>query len=251
MKSFARLFLLATLMLSAASVFALSDAGQYYITQMTMGGPQSIRSAASSIIQSGERDTDVLDTLAEVLLQNYTQPGNTYIDAMSWACRALGDSGNPRYRSTLEEVTNSKQAHKKLRKYAKKAAKQLPKGDADQYIKGTIDLVALRAENEKTDAARSAEKAEIAASGNFKPITSIVIGMSQSDVYAISGPPTATTSHITGNAWRPFNYKGSDTSRTILLYKGQGRVVLSNTSHYTATFQVIEVLINPNETGYP
>ena len=118
-------------------------------------------------------------------------------------------------------------------------------------LRGTIDLAALRAENEKADAARSEERAEIAATGNFKPITSIVVGMSQSDVYAISGPPTATTSHMTGKAWKPFNFKGSDTSRTILLFKGQGRVVMSNTSHYTATFQVIEVLINPNETGYP
>ena len=132
MRKFTEILFVSGLLLASTVAFALSQSSQYYITQMTQGGPQSIKNASNGIIQSGERDTQVLDTLAEVMLQNYQQTGNSYIDAMSWATKALGDSGNPRYRTALQEVADNKQAHRKLRKYAKKAVKQVGKGDAEQ-----------------------------------------------------------------------------------------------------------------------
>jgi len=251
MKTFLSIFLFSLLAILPISGFAVSEAGQYYITQMTQGGPVSIRNASNGIIQSGERDTEVLDTLAEVLLQNYSQQSNDYIDAMSWATKALGASGNGRYRDTLEEVIDSKQAHRKLKKWAKKSAKQLDDGAAEQYHKGDVDLAAIRAETEKASQARAAEIADARQSGAYKPITSAVVGMSQDEVMSLCGPPTATTSHMTGKQWKPFNFKGSDTMRTYLLYKGQGRVVMSNDSHYSTSAHVLEVMINPNETGYP
>ena len=251
MKNFVRLLFVSVFLFGSTFAFSLSDSGKYYIAQMTLGGPSSIHSASNSIIQTGEMDTQVLDTLAEVMLESYGQSGNSYIDAMAWATRALGASGNPRYRTVLQEVANSKQAHKKLRKYAKKAIKQLGKGDAEQYVAGSIDLAAVRADSQKAADELESEMANTGASGHYKPITSVVVGMSQAQVSSLCGPPSATTSHMTGKQWKPFNFKGGDTSRTILLYKGQGRVIVSNTSAYTAEYRVLEVILNPSESGYP
>lgn len=251
MRNFVTILFFSTFLFGSTLAIALSDSGKYYIAQITLGGPTSIHNASNSIIQTGERDVQILDTLAEVMLENYGQSSNSYIDAMSWATKALGASGNARYRNALQEVVDSKQAHKKLRKYAKKAIKQLGKGDAEQYVKGSIDLAAVRAESQKAVDEFQSELAKSGASGNYRPITSAVVGMSQAEVTSLCGPPTATTSHMTGKQWKPFNFKGADVSRTILLYKDQGRVIVSNTSAYTAEYRVLEVIINPSETGYP
>ena len=239
------IILASTLALAPALTIALDESGKYYLTLMTQGGPQSIRRAAQGVVQSGEKSTEVLDVLAEILLQNARQPGNTYIDAMAWVTKALGGSGNPRYRSALLEVSKDKAVHKKTRKYAKKAMKQVGKAEAEQYVKGTIDLAAKRAEY------AAAEETEVAASGDYKPITSAVIGMNQNEVITLCGPPTTTTSHMTGKAFKPFNFRGNDTLRTILIYKGQGRIVLSNTSSYSNSYTVLEVVVNASESGYP
>ncbi len=37
----------------------------------------------------------------------------------------------------------------------------------------------------------------------------------------------------------------------IALYKGQGRVIYNHASRYVSTWQVAQVTLNPNETGYP
>ena len=52
------------------------------------------------------------------------------VDAVAWLCRALGSSGNGRYRAVLEHVENDKSVHRKARGHCEKAAKALPKGAA-------------------------------------------------------------------------------------------------------------------------
>jgi len=68
---------------------------------------------------------------------------------------------------------------------------------------------------------------------------------------SLIGEPTATTSRMTGKAFRPFNFSGKDNVRMYALYKGVGRLVLSNTSAYTSTYRVIEVIADTTETGFP
>ena len=75
-------------------------------------------------------------------------------------------------------------------------------------------------------------------------------GMSMEEVYALIGQPTATTTYQTGKAWIPFNFGAKDLARTVLLYKGQGRVVCSHDG-YSSTSRVLEVIIDPQESGYP
>lgn len=47
------------------------------------------------------------------------------VDAYSWMCRTLAESGNKEYKTILEEVANNPQTNKKLAKYAKKYAAYL------------------------------------------------------------------------------------------------------------------------------
>ncbi len=225
------------------SVQASNMVEQRYIDQLSKGGNVSVKQAAQSIYNTGLKATNVLDVAAEVLLQKYPNASSGDIDTLAWVCNALGQSENARYYNTLKEIIDSN-AHRKLRKYAKKALKRLPKSSAGGYAKGTVNLAKLR--NAKT------KKTRIHPNQTTKADLSLVVtGMSMMEVYDLIGTPTATTHQQTGKAWNPFNYAGSDVVRTIAIYKNKGRVVFSNTSRFSGGLVVLEVVIDPMESGYP
>ena len=101
--------------------------------------------------------------------------------------------------------------------------------------------------------APTAAQSKPAAGGEakFAPITEVKAGMSMEQAYAVAGHPTSTTTYETGKRWVPFNFKGGDIARTAALYKGQGRIVFSNNSAYSSGMSVLEVIVDPNEKGYP
>lgn len=240
--------ILAVLCLCSASSWAGNAVTDRYIEQLAQGGPHTIRGVAQSIYNTGERDEQVLDVLSEVLLQNYMNNSKTDVDANAWASRALGNSANGRYRAVLEEVIE-KSGNRKLEKYAKRALEQLPTDNSTPYTRGTVSLTDI-----KPSANSSTNQAAVqpaSGGGDLVPISEVKIGMSMQEVYALCGQPTATTSHQTGKAWIPFNYKGGDVARQIGIYKGQGRVVFSNVSAYSGEWRVKEILLNANESGYP
>src|SRR5690606_12704816 len=104
---------------------ALSAGDQYNLDQIRSGSPGGIRAAAQNIEASHAAPVEVADALAEALLQNQTQSSNTYVDALAWGCRALAATGNKRYYTTLKQIDDNPQAHKKTRKYCGNAAKAL------------------------------------------------------------------------------------------------------------------------------
>lgn len=249
-----KLLLTIGLLVLTSVVLAANVVNQRYIDQMTRGGNISIKQAAQSIYNTGAKDTEVLDVAAEVLLQRYPTAGNADIDTLAWLTRALGSSRNSRYHTALLEVVDSN-AHAKLRKYAKKALKEVGGLSGDQYVKGTVDLVALRnaepggGSDSAAQASAAAEAAATASSGKAG-LDVLVPGMLMQEVYDLVGHPTNTTTYQTGKAWIPFNYGAKDVARTLLLYKGKGRVVCSHDG-YSANSKVLEVIIDPKENGYP
>lgn len=58
----------------------------------------------------------------------------------------------------------------------------------------------------------------------------VTLGMSESEVQAILGPPTTTSSHMTGKQFNPFNFSGRDTVRIVYHWQGVGRVEFSQGS---------------------
>ena len=243
-----RIILAVILGLCFSAAQATDVVGQRYIDKLTRGGMVSIKQAAQSIYNTAERDTEVLDVAAEVLLHRYSNAGNGDIDSLAWLCRAIGSSRNGRYHNVLQEVVDS-DAHSKLRKYAKKALKEVGKAEGAQYVKGTVDLAALR-NSEKNPSAKKKKAAPKSSPTGEESIDVVREGMSVEEVFELIGQPTATTTHQTGKAWIPFNFGAKDLARTILLYKGQGRIICSHDG-YSSTSRVIEVIVDSEETGYP
>lgn len=228
--------------LAATDALAVSADGQRLINSLAAGGAGTLRTTAQSIYNGRSSEIEVLDALAEKALRmSRNANDNTTVDGVSWACRALGQSGNQRYYTAVSAMANDDSLHRKGRKYCQQATKQLGSAAGAQYQQGGAKL-----ENKAVKAAPAAKPK--AASG--KSLSAVNNGMSMSDVYALVGTPTSTYTHQTGKAWIPFNYKGGDLARHVALYAGQGRVIFSNTDRYTGNMVVIDVIIDANETGY-
>lgn len=239
----------------AVNAWGLDEAGTRYVKMLANGGPSSMRSAAESIFNTGNTDQEVLDAAAEALLTNYKKnpTSETWADSMAWLCRALGNSNNARYQAVVAEVSNNAES-RKLKKHCDRAAGDLPKGGT-AYVAGSFDLAKYK--DGAAGAAPVAAAAPAAAPGGAAPAAAgkgfsvVKEGMSKEEVEALIGVPTAVNSHITGKAFRPFNFKGSDTHRVIALYKGVGRIIYSNSSAYTSTYRVLEIVEDSSESGYP
>ncbi len=228
-------------MLFGGAVLAMDPAGQRYIDQMTQGGMASVKQAAQSMYNTGETNTQVLDVAAEVLLQNYSNASDS--DALAWVAKALGKSRNGRYYGVLKEVADSK-ADKKLLKHTATALKEIGGASGNQYVKGSVNLKTVS----KSKAAAPDKSAK---NTSAKGLDIIRKGMSMQEAFDLVGAPTSSSARPTGKAFIPFNFKGGDSVRSYALYKGKGRIVFSSDSHYSSSMRVIEVHMDPNESGYP
>jgi hypothetical protein len=240
----------------AGSVMAMDASAQRYAQMLASGGVSSMQRAAEEIFNQSLTDQELLDVMAETLAQKFgTNTGETYVDTMSWLCKALANSGNGRYKALLEEK-GEKAANHKQKGYCKGGADKLPKGVAP-YVVGSVDLErykeggAAYAGGGAGTAKAPAAAAPARAPGAKADFSLVKEGMSMEEVYSTIGEPTATSSHMTGKAFRPFNFSGKDNVRQTALYKGVGRIVFSNSSAYTSTYRVIEIVPDPTETGFP
>lgn len=232
----------------AGNTYALDAAEQRYVDMLTEGSMASVKRASQDIFNSGEDNPAVLDYVAEILLRHYASATPGEIDTLSWAAKALGKSGHARYHDTLSEVANSSSTHKKLRKYAESALDDLnDKGSVKQYHRGDVPLK-KGASASNTTSSGSSKASHSSGKGKLADVQK---GMTMSEAYAVVGEPTTSTGHVTGKAWIPFNFKGADTARLYALYKGKGRIIFSNRSHYDHNWVVYEVQVDASEPGYP
>ena len=243
----------------AMSIFGVANAAldatdQRYVDRLVTGGPDTLHDVSESLFNSGTTNPEVLDVAAEVLLQKYTRTEGSFglNDAMAYLCKALGASGNARYKPVVEKVADGAE-NRKLRSHCSKAAKSFPKKtDVPGYVQGTVDLEKLRNAAMAPTKPSAAPAAQARAKGSGKVDFSLIReGMSSQEVEDILGPPTATSSHATGKQWQPFNYGARDLQRMKFLYKGVGHIEFSLKSAYEGVFRVIAVVPDPNETGYP
>ena len=145
MKTVISTLVLLQVLLGAQFAQAADRTQQRWVEDLVSQDYSLIRHATETMYKSGEKSEEMLDIVAEVVLESYQIPaiGFIHIDALAWGMRLLGASGNWRYDETMAEVAANAD-HKKLRKYAKKFRKQLVKSDAAQYQKGDVSLQALR-----------------------------------------------------------------------------------------------------------
>lgn len=92
------------------------------IAMVRSGEHQMMRDAAKITSRDPFPGDAVTDAISEELLKACTSTsGNkTMIDALSWMCKALGASGNAKYRATLNQVIETSTSSK-LKKYAKQS----------------------------------------------------------------------------------------------------------------------------------
>ena len=247
------IFIMAMLM-PAIPAMAVSQEGEHYINQIVGGGYSSLRRASQGIYRNELTEQKVLDVLSEKVLRNYNTTSKTGVDALAWACKALGQSGDIRYGNVLKTVKNNAK-NAKVRKYAKQSLNKIPAGKAKKpYKKGSINLDAMKKKLEKGNSPVPASKKSKGKQKSGKKkysLSAIKNGMGMQEVSSIVGEPTSTTSHITGKSFNPFYY-GGDHARVIHFYKGQGRVLYSKGSKYSSrAWRVFEVQIDPGEPGYP
>ncbi|MBO1256754.1 hypothetical protein J3L16_13760 [Alteromonas sp. 5E99-2] len=98
----------------------------------------SAKLGARRIAETNTQTIEVTDTAAEILFTYYATATDGQIDTLSWIATALGQSKTGRYAHLLSEVETSG-AHRKLRKYAKAAAKLHGQPQGKQYEKGMLD----------------------------------------------------------------------------------------------------------------
>ncbi|MBU1565966.1 MAG: hypothetical protein KJ630_10100 [Proteobacteria bacterium] len=98
-----------------------------YLRMIESNNTKEQKDAARLMVKAKLRDTVVLDAVERVLLKEYQASGddrNDRIDTLSWLCKALGASGQSKYKATLSKV--AKEApHRKLKGYAASSLKQL------------------------------------------------------------------------------------------------------------------------------
>jgi hypothetical protein len=276
-KAFSCLYV-AGLLASSACFAELNPADQSYVDRLIKGGPSTLQDVAQSLYNASVTNPEVLDVAAQVLLEKYPMAGGERdtVDASAWLCRALGNSGNNRYKAVLDQVANDKSVHRRLRGHCEKASKNLSKGAASSYVAGTVNLELLRnpppppppppvaatkgKKNAKAAAkpaaapaaaAAPAPAAAPAAAPKTVDLALIRVGMSQQEVNDLLGPPTNQSQRMTGKQWQPFNYGAKDLQRMVYMYKGVGRVEFSLKSAYEGVFRVITVTPDTNESGYP
>lgn len=91
---------------------------EYYILKLQ---------AAQGIDQNNLYNEKLLDTISEELLVHYqkiNKRDKTEVQSMAWLCKVLGNSGDQKYKATLDNVARTA-PHRKIKQHAKKALKHL------------------------------------------------------------------------------------------------------------------------------
>lgn len=109
------------------------------IMDLLMAGDlKSLQQGARAIIDTKAQSTLLTDTVAEILVSYHEDASNDKIQTFAWMVKALGHSTSNRYAYVLTEVKD-KGAHKKLRKYAKRALRAHGAAKGEQYQKGMLN----------------------------------------------------------------------------------------------------------------
>jgi len=97
-----------------------------YLRMIESNNTNEQKDVAQRMVNAKYRDTLVLDAVERMLLKEYQTTKNVddSIDTLSWFCKALGASGQSKYKTTLSKVA-SEASHQKLKGYAKSSLEQL------------------------------------------------------------------------------------------------------------------------------
>jgi hypothetical protein len=78
----------------------------------------------------------------------------------------------------------------------------------------------------------------------------VKMGEERDQVYATIGQPNSVGAYVTGKAFIPFHFSGSDDTRIVAHYKGVGTIIFGNDSAYTSGYSVVDIQYDPTDQGY-
>ncbi len=109
-----------------AATAGLNREQQKYIRMLQSASDRERKDAAKLITRAALSDTVVLDVVEQKLLQDYNTNArdSNHVDTMAWFCKALGASGQSKYRGTLSTIVNNS-SNRKLRGHCQKSLDQL------------------------------------------------------------------------------------------------------------------------------
>jgi hypothetical protein len=126
-----RLLQLGMLLMSLNSISVFASAEQQeidqYIDTIKNGSRKAQTGVCNELQWAGISDTRLFDVIEAKLLETLPTAADdkNAIDLVAWYSKALGMSGNDKYRGTLNKVANG--GHKKLVKYGQEGIELLPK----------------------------------------------------------------------------------------------------------------------------
>lgn len=93
---------------------------------------------AKLITQAGIEDQTLYEKIAALLRNGYAKsPNSDHVDEMSWLCKALSASGDPKYEGLLNEIAQQAPSHK-LRHYATQSIGMIEEyAERTQILKST------------------------------------------------------------------------------------------------------------------
>ncbi len=100
---------------------------------ITTGDASELREIVYHLRKQESIGRDILDRSADRIYRSRLEPGEELADALAWLCKIIAKSGDGRYKQLLLEVSNTA-TNNKLRKYASKAANDLPEDSEEQYV---------------------------------------------------------------------------------------------------------------------
>lgn len=152
------------------------------LTLLTSENPADWQTAEEVVRLQQYSDQFALDVMAERLHSTLSREHEkAYFVPLARFARALGESGQVRFRSLLTDVL-ARSANKKLHPYLKNALRDLPKTDAPAFVPGQLDWLALQ---QSLDAVTAADQQLAATRQRVMP----AIGTSMDAVYASLGLP--------------------------------------------------------------
>jgi len=100
---------------------------------ITTGDASELREIVYHLRKQESVERAILDRAADRIYRSRLEPGGELADALAWLCKILAKSGDGRYMQILLDVSNTA-VNDKLRKFAGKAANNLPETSEKQFV---------------------------------------------------------------------------------------------------------------------
>ena len=113
-----------TLTIDRITAAASANGSQGYSSGILSADPGLIRDTAKKMYKAHVKDPAIIKKILLTLRKNINTDDKITVDAMAWLCKVIGQTKNPKYYDALMDISLTAN-HRKVKKYAKKSAKQL------------------------------------------------------------------------------------------------------------------------------